>query len=624
MKSLWKATARFLRSEVRLAAILLLVIPGSFSIPKPQEGPASAAWQPAKQQAGGLQGAAYLNDLAQDTYAYIRAMVEPATGFPHDRLDASLLDLMPQLAVVRGMPYTNVGAGASLAVERCTAPGCRYRGSYGLKLVYSTPPGTWASYNIDSAGFDPHQAAFLEGWVKGAKGGEKFEFVLWSNCAAAWPGRPESAMVTASREWKMVRIPLADFLPYTGSLSMLCRLSIGFNDALHHGGTLYLDQIAFVDSAGNRVHVPVDEETNITNVGLYISSVLGALEEGLETESSALEKLGKTLDSLEALQKWHGFPQAQNHVVSLTPGLGDRCISTVDLGIYAAGLVELRQRLPPLAGRATALLDAMEWDWLYDSSAGLPYGCRYPDGSFSSWHYDWLAADSHLAHVIGIGAQKIPAGSWGNLNRALEAPRCAGSSLWHFMPGWEGGGLFMQLMPAIFLEETRSSLGISARNFVLDQICFARQNGWPAWGWSATALPPYGGDYCGYGCDPTPLGVLVPHASILAASQVSPDELVANLKALEWLGARKAASDGNLAYEFGFRASLNWKTGQVATVYLVLDQSMAFLSLVNQSRAGFLRQQFCQDSIMQQAIRTIPDYAESCAPYFGFLPLTIK
>jgi len=71
-------------------------------------------------------------------------------------------------------------------------------------------------------------------------------------------------------------------------------------------------------------------------------------------------------------------------------------------------------------------------------------------------------------------------------------------------------------------------------------------------------------------------------------------------------------TDGTQTFDFGFRASVNWQKHEVATVYLVLDQSMAFLGLVNLQTHGRLRKLFCQDAITRNAISLIPDYSQSC------------
>src|SRR5207244_7619981 len=129
--------------------------------------------------------------------------------------------------------------------------------------------------------------------------------------------------------------------------------------------------------------------------------------------------------------------------------------------------------------------------------------------------------------------------------------------------------------------------------------------GAPAWGWSATSLPPYGLDYCGYGCERD--DVLVPHASILAVDDLTLAALEQNLEALQALGARPVVTDGSTQRDFGFAASVDWHTGAVNTAYLELDQSMAFLSLANRQN-GRTREAFWSDPIAATAAGLIPDY----------------
>jgi hypothetical protein len=564
----------------------------------------------------------YLHTLAKATYAHIISMIEPSSGLPQDSFDAVLFDVFPQFACVRICPYVSKSDDANLQFWYCSSSGCRYKGSYGLKIAYDVSISkTWASYNIDPHSFDVSKANYLEAWIKGSQGGERFEIVLWSNCEGQWPGRPPSAEISVTNDWKKYRIPVADFKPYA-NLSALCRLSIGFNDAMHKKGTIYLDNVAFVDASGKYIHVPLDEMTNISNAGIYIASVIGALEMGIESSQNALSKLETTLKSIERFKKKsQGFPHNFNHVVSLEVGIveepQDRCrkdssphkeelclFSTVDLGNLAAGLILLRQHFPSLAARATVLLDAMQWDWLFDKKKCLFYGCRSWDGDPSKWwYYDWLAVDSRMAYLIAIGTEKVPPECWSHLNNTKEVPWY--SKLWHYEPGWDGGGLFNALLPGMFFNESKTTLGESARNFVDDQIgYYLKKLKAPAWGWSATVMPD--GTYGGYGYIDT--DVVVPHASLIAADCITDQELIKNLKALEKLGARRSAWDGMRKYDYGFRASVNWKTKELASKQLVLDQAMVILGLANHITKGRLRAIFHKDPIVQNAIRLINDY----------------
>jgi hypothetical protein len=554
----------------------------------------------------------YLDQLAVDTYNSILASIEPSTGLPHDKIDASLLDIVPQLGVVRGIPYTSTGPSASLQAGPCKAAGCAHTGRWGLRLEYDIPAGSFASYNIESHGFDASSATDLEFWARGDHAGDRFEVVLWSNCAGGFPGRPASALIEVGTTWERHTVPMADFAGYA-TPSSICRLSLGFNDAIDPQGTVYVDGIRFRDAAGKAPWLAPDEETNVTTVGLYMASVIGARSLGIETTESARQRLATTLTALESLPKYHGFPQTHNHVVSRTPSAGDTCISTVDTGNLAIGLILVRQSVPELADRANALLTAMDWSWLYDPTAGLPYGCRHPDGSVDAFHYDYLMADSRLAHLLGIGSGGMPASSWDNLRRAHQPPRCASTG--PLEPGWSGGGLFMAFLPGLFLRD-RGELASSARALVDEQICYAQQIDTPegAWGWSATAMPPNGATYCGFGCQRD--DVLVPHASLLALGAhtptVDPAAVVHNLEALERMGARTPFSDGNNDFHWGFRSSVNWQTGEVATPMLILDQTMAFLSIVDQTTGGSLRAAACKDPLVRQGTDAIADYAGTC------------
>lgn len=547
------------------------------------------------------------DDLAQALYRGILALVEPRTGLPHDRSSISLLDVAPQFTSARTSPFSSAEPRARFDVLLSTADDSRHNGRYGLRFDYDMPASTWGSYNVDAPAFDASQATFLEMWVKGARGGERFEIVLWSNCQAPFPGRPSNAMISAGSSWELRRLALADYRPYV-TLSSLCRLSFGFNDAIHPRGTVFVDDVAFVDQSGRRVALPLDEVTSASNIGLYIAAVIGAVELGLQDYEEAVSMLSRTLTSLEKLQKLHGFPQTHNHVVSLKPSAGDTCFAAVDFGNLALALVLLRNRVPELRDRVSCLLDAMEWEWLFDDSVGLLYGCRYADGRASDWHYNWLLADSRLAYFVGIGAGRLPASAWTRLDRSREPQRCA--TEWNLSPAWNGGGLFMAFMPRLFLDEQQSELEEASQNLLRDQVCYQGVVGAPAWGWSATALPPTGETYCGFGCQQD--DVVVPHASLLAADSLTVDEIDQNLRALEQLGARPLVRDGDASFDYGHMASVNWRTGDIAPAQLLIDQSMAFLGLVNAHTGRRLPDIVCRDSIAQRARTLIEDYKTAC------------
>ncbi|PPJ44496.1 hypothetical protein C0075_26255, partial [Rhizobium sp. KAs_5_22] len=50
----------------------------------------------------------------------------------------------------------------------------------------------------------------------------------------------------------------------------------------------------------------VAERTSPTNIGLYLVSVIGARDLGYITTTEMVERIKKTLDTIEKMEKWNG------------------------------------------------------------------------------------------------------------------------------------------------------------------------------------------------------------------------------------------------------------------------------------------------------------------------------
>lgn len=339
--------------------------------------------------------------------------------------------------------------------------------------------------------------------------------------------------------------------------------------------------------------------TSVTNLGLYLACIVGARELGLITRDEALQRAIRIVDACEKLDTWHGFPQSWLDTRTLQRAAGS-LISPVDLGNYEAGLIVCRQAFPELAERIGRLIAAMDWPVFYRADNGWLYGGWDVEKQvFVDWHYQFLAADSRTASLLAI-AHGVPSEHWERLERPLDDP--PGPP--HYGPGWLGGGLFMQTMTALFVDESGTPTGRSAVNFAWAQIIRARAAGLPAWGWSACATPD-GAGYIGYGELREP--VVTPHASALAALYL-PTEAVANLRELEKLGARvPVAVDGQPRY-WGFRDCLDLSTGLTPPLMLLLDQGMLFAACANVLGDDCIRRYFQADPLFAAAREHISDY----------------
>ncbi len=360
---------------------------------------------------------------------------------------------------------------------------------------------------------------------------------------------------------------------------------------------VYPDTQMPYDSSGRGRH------TSASNIGLYLSSLAVARDMGFITAEDALKKATRVLDSVEKFPTWKGFAQCWHGVVDLQPSQDDIWVSVVDTGNLGLGLAMAGQAFPELRERCSKLLDAMDWGAIYDAKANQLYGgYDMKNQKFNpDWRVDGLATDSRGAPFLAVGSGKVPAGVWDRLARDSEEQYGAR----FFRPGWTGGGLFMQYITGIFVDEKNTRVGRSAANLAYQNMRNADAKKLPAWGWSSCENPD--GGYIGWGrlCDE----VVTPHASVLALEDY-PHEVVENLYALQRLGARAPWTENGKTYAFGFRDSVNLSNRHVCPNYLVLDQGLLFLSLANYLENGIVRRYFNADPRVKRAMAEIDDFAK--------------
>lgn len=328
------------------------------------------------------------------------------------------------------------------------------------------------------------------------------------------------------------------------------------------------------------------EFTSVSNIGLYLTSIVAAHELGFINRREAERRIAQTLASVKRLKTWDGFQQSWNSVWTLQPATHDPWISILDTGNLVGGLITVGQAFPRFRADCDALVNAMQWGRYYDGQ--MIGGFNTLTGQFNTnWHLFHLASDSRLAHFLAIASGQVPAESWDRLDRSREGT--------YLKPGWEGGGLFMQYISGLWLDERDTLVGRSAQNFAFEQT----NRGFP-WGWSASDSPRDG--YLGWGR--LKENIVTPHASALAI-QDFPREVVANLRELERRGARHP--------RYGFYDAIDVTGGEVAKNFLVLDQSMILISLANYLRQDVIRRHFQCSPLVQRGRALIADYRE---PYY--------
>lgn len=345
--------------------------------------------------------------------------------------------------------------------------------------------------------------------------------------------------------------------------------------------------------------------TNTTNVGLYLAALSMARRLGYIGEAEALARARKILDSLDRYEHWHrlygNWLDPEGKVWKAKPGESN--IS--DYNKLPAGLILVRQTFPALRERCTAFLDEIPWEKFHEPETDrICYAFDVAGKRVFSPVYFHRGEDKILGHFLAIASGKVPASSWDRHDRQEEERH----GYRYFQYGWQGGGLFMQFICGLFLDDRGTPLGRSSATFAWAQQVHAQRIGAPVWGWSACVAP--SGQYLGMGALVDP--IVTPHASALAV-HLFPREVIDNLKRLESFGLREPFVVDGRPQRFGFRDAVNWATGEVTDKYLVLDQAMLFLSLVNFCEDGLVWKTFGADPMVARGKQLIADYRDAPA-----------
>jgi hypothetical protein len=401
-----------------------------------------------------------------------------------------------------------------------------------------------------------------------------------------------------------------------------------------HG--LPLDTVRVGDSSAAPEQARIGDYTNITNIGLHMIAVAGALELGLISRPQALDRLGLTLRSLERMQTYRGF--FYNYYDTTSLERTSHFVSLVDSAWLTAGLMVVRMSFPELHARCSRLIDRGDYGFFYDHvEQQLSHGYYVNLASPSEYRYGALFAESRIGSLIAIGKADVPREHWFRMLRTLPEdhawqslpPRdrrpkqvagyevIGGYYQWRdqrYVPSW-GGSMFEALMPTLVLDEQAHAPRSLGRNGVthaqIQQRYALEDLGYPVWGLSPSATPE-GDGYGEYGVKVLGsrgygAGAVTPHAAALALS-VTPEAAVANLL--------KLAELYDIYGEFGFYDAVDPRSGKVAHKYLALDQSMLFIALVNHLRDRWVQRQFASDPIAANALPLLrdEDFLEQQAP----------
>ncbi|CAG7658165.1 GH36-type glycosyl hydrolase domain-containing protein [Paenibacillus allorhizosphaerae] len=296
----------------------------------------------------------------------------------------------------------------------------------------------------------------------------------------------------------------------------------------HDIWSFYEDYVTEQDSWLPPDNVQIESEKGIahrtspTNIGMYLTCVLAARDYGFIDTPGLVERLERTVGTIERMEKWEGHLYNWYDTETLAPLL-PVYVSTVDSGNFVACLLTLKEGLLEwlradrdrkvehsrpnsperwtkqqfevafaddfdsgsstdmmvrgnlLAARIDALVQATNFRPLYDPKTNLfSLGYHVKQDVRDAVLYDLLASEARQASFVAIALGQVSVSHWNALGRTLTK---VGNR--PFLLSWSGT-MFEYLMPWLFMKTYRQTLWDSTYQAVVKrQIDYAHERGVP-------------------------------------------------------------------------------------------------------------------------------------------------
>ena len=200
----------------------------------------------------------------------------------------------------------------------------------------------------------------------------------------------------------------------------------------HSGGELrayaHGTWASFVAMTDERSGLPADilnsngttsVQTSTTNIGAYMWSAVVAERLGFISKRELVERLSRTIATLERMDRYEDTGQYYNWYdhrtgakLTVWPPTGaplNPILSSVDNGWLAVGLRIVENSVPQLRRRAGALYAAMDWGFYYRPEVNRVLFHFRPDKPDASpCCYDTVVSESRIVDYLGIARGQLP------------------------------------------------------------------------------------------------------------------------------------------------------------------------------------------------------------------------
>ena len=213
--------------------------------------------------------------------------------------------------------------------------------------------------------------------------------------------------------------------------------------------------------------------TSPTNIGLYLLSVLAALDFSLISISSAVERLERAIASLEKLPKFKGQLYNWYSIITLEV-IGNEYVSTVDSGNFVVSLLTLYEglaeyegedkRIAPLRSRIKKIEEESDFKFLYNAKRDLfALGFFTDKNEQDGIVYDMYMSEARTTDYYAVARGIVKGTHWSALSRPLTATGYAVGAL-----SWSGTA-FEFFMPHLFLPVYKNSFSHEALSYAFSE-----------------------------------------------------------------------------------------------------------------------------------------------------------
>jgi|GEM_PF-3070941 len=337
----------------------------------------------------------------------------------------------------------------------------------------------------------------------------------------------------------------------------------------------------------------IANRTSPTNIGLYLASLISAVDLEIITIKEALKKLEKAFESIEKMEHYHGH-LFNWYDLSTLGVIGERFISTVDSGNYIASLIivsraltewqEVHPEIVHLRSRIDREIENANFKILFDWTENLFFVGVFPDEEQKgSSHYDLYMSEARITSYLAITLGQVSPSHWHETQRpVLSFSGRVGTGSWT-------GTCFEYFMPLLFFPIIENSLDDESLEFAF--FCqkkysatseFGNVFGISESGYNKTDLEgnlqymAFGVPYLAINDRQFDNRVISPYSSFLML-QTGGKAVLENLNRLKMLGA-----DGPM----GFYESVDFNSNfiddyAVVKSYMAHHKGMGFLALSN-------------------------------------------